>query len=89
MLNILFNKGEIMFRELKDIVKNDIFKITIYDNKIYINNYEDILIFEEELILLKIKNKILKITGTNLTITRLELNEMLVEGQIKSIDLGD
>lgn len=78
-----------MFRELKDIVKNDIFKITIYDNKIYINNYEDILIFEEELILLKIKNKILKITGTNLTITRLELNEMLVEGQIKSIDLGD
>lgn len=78
-----------MFRELKDIVKNDIFKITIYDNKIHINNYEDILIFEEELILLKIKNKILKITGTNLTITRLELNEMLVEGQIKSIDLGD
>lgn len=78
-----------MFKELREIVKNDLFKIIIYYNKIYISNYEDILIFEEELILLKLKNKTLKITGKNLTITRLEVNEMLVEGNIKSIDLGD
>ena len=54
-----------------------------------INNYEDILIFEDNQILIKSNNKLIKIKGNNLSITRLENKEVQIEGQIINIELGD
>lgn len=78
-----------MFKDLRNIAFDKLFRIVIYENKVDINNYDDILIFDEEEVLIKIKNKLLKIKGKGLKITRLENSETLVEGQIKTIDLGD
>ena len=78
-----------MFRELKEIVTDNLFKITVYYNKVYINGYNEILVFEENKILLKTKDKIVKIQGNNLIITHLNENEVLIEGIVKNIDIGD
>lgn len=78
-----------MFRDLTDIIRDNELKITVYENKVDINNYEDILVFEDNQILIKVKNKIVKIKGENLFITKLENKEVLIKGIIKSIDLGD
>lgn len=78
-----------MFKELRSMILGEPFKILIYENKININSYDDILLFDNGQVLIKIKNRILKIKGEDLTITRLENNEVLVEGKIKIIDLGD
>lgn len=78
-----------MFSSLTDIVRDSKIKIIICENKVNIINYEDILIFEDNQILIKTKYKTIKIKGENLVITKLELSEALIEGKIKSIDMGD
>jgi len=77
-----------MFKELRNIVHDNAFKITILENKVNINNYEEILIFEEDNILIKRKQEIIKIKGNNLTLNKLYNNELLIEGKIKSVELG-
>ena len=78
-----------MIKNLRSIVCDEIFKIIILKNKINIINYLDILIFEDELIQIKSKEGLIKIKGTNLTINKLYNNELLIEGNIKSVELGD
>lgn len=78
-----------MFRELIDIIHDKRLKIMIYEDKINITNYEDILVFEDNQVLIKTNSKTIKIRGENLIITKLENNETLIKGKIKSIDMGD
>lgn len=78
-----------MFRDLTDIIHDKRLSITLIDNFININNYDEILIFEDNQVLVKAKNKFVRIKGECLSITRLENNEVRIEGKIKSIDLGD
>ena len=44
-----------MFRELTKIVYDNTFKVTVLKEKINVLNYEEILIFESNLILVKTK----------------------------------
>lgn len=78
-----------MFKDLTNIIHNKIFKIIILNNTIDIYNYEDILVFEDNQILIKLDNKLIKIKGNNLSITRLENKEVQIEGEIINIELGD
>ena len=82
-------KGESIFRDLTNIIHDKTFRILILNNTMNINNYEDILIFEDNQILIKSNNKLIKIKGNNLSITRLENKEVQIEGQIINIELGD
>lgn len=78
-----------MFNELRNVFGEQSLKIVITESCISINNYVDILLFDEDKIIIKTKDKLLKIKGYNLLITRLENNEIEVKGNIKVIDLGD
>ena len=78
-----------MFRELTNIIHDRTLKIMFIDNCININNYDEILAFDENQVLVKTKSKTINIKGSNLSITRLEDNEVKIEGIIKTIDLGD
>ena len=78
-----------MFRDLTNIIHDKTFRILILNNTMNINNYEDILIFEDNQILIKSNNKLIKIKGNNLSITRLENKEVQIEGKIINIELGD
>lgn len=77
-----------MFRELKNIVYDKTFKVIILENKINIVNYTEVVIFEDERIVIEAEDKLINIKGKNLIINRLEENEILVLGKIKSIEFG-
>jgi len=78
-----------MFKDLMKLVYDKTFKLTLFFNKININNYEEILIFEDNLVLIKSFDRIIKIKGSGLSMKKLENNELLIEGAIRTIDLGD
>lgn len=75
-----------MFRELTKIVYDNTFKVTVLKEKINVLNYEEILIFESNLILVKTKEYLVKVKGSNLTINKLYNKELLIEGKIKMIE---
>lgn len=77
-----------MFKDLKNIIYDKKFKVTILKNQININNYKEILIFEESQILVSTEEYSIKVKGENLTINRLLENELLIEGKIKTVEFG-
>ena len=78
-----------MFRDLANMIYDKSLRIILMDSSMNINNYDEILIFENNQVLVKAKNKFIRIKGEYLSITRLENNEVRIEGKIKTIDLGD
>ncbi len=60
--------------------------ITMYENYLYIYNFQEIITLTNELIMLSIENFKLKITGNDLKIKKINSNELLIEGNI--INLG-
>lgn len=77
-----------MFNSLDRYLNESDYKITILNNKIDINNYEEIIDFTPVLIKIRHKNGITKINGKNLFVSKMLDNEVLIEGEIKSISLS-
>ncbi len=77
-----------MFKDLKNIIYDKNFKVTVFKNKVNINNYKEILIFEDNQVLVTTIEDSVKVKGENLTINRLENNELLIEGKIKTVEFG-
>ena len=59
--------------------------ITMYENFLYIYNFQEIITLTNELIMLSIENFKIKITGSDLTIKKINSSELLIEGNIISI----
>lgn len=78
-----------MFKELSRYVLDDDFKLVIDFNKVDIVNYDDIVAFDEDNIIVKVGSKYIKIKGSNLLINKLYNNELVINGIIKTIDMGD
>lgn len=76
-----------MLNRLKDYINDDSFKINIYKNKINVVNYLDIITLEESRISLKYQQGMIIIKGNNLSVNKLLDNEILITGEIKSVEL--
>lgn len=63
------------------------FKINIFNNKINVINYTDIMGFNSNEVIIKHKNGEVIIKGSNLIITKLLIDEVLIVGNIKNIEL--
>ncbi len=59
--------------------------INIYDNYIYVFNYEKLLTLTSVLIILKLDNFNIEIKGKDLVITKMMPNEILIKGKIKNV----
>ena len=59
--------------------------ITMYENFLYIYNFQEIITLINELIMLSIENFKIKITGIDLKIKKINSSELLIEGNIISI----
>lgn len=59
--------------------------ITMYENFLYIYNFQEIITLTNELIMLSIENFKIKITGSELKIKKINSSELLIEGNIISI----
>lgn len=64
-------------------------KIIILNNKVNVVNYEKIEHFDNHKIIIKTSNKIIVINGSNLIITKLLKDELLIEGIIKGLELNE
>ena len=74
---------------LREYVLETNFKIYIERNKIDIVNYDSIESVTNNKISLKYNNKLLNIIGNDLVIKKLLNDEILIEGKLKNIELGD
>jgi sporulation protein YqfC len=63
------------------------FKINILNNKINVINYTDITGFNSNEVIIKHKHGEVIIKGSDLIITRLLIDEVLILGNIKNIEL--
>lgn len=62
------------------------FKITMIENRVDVVNYDSIGHFDSTKVMIRYKNKILSIKGKNLVVSRLLSDEVLVTGEIQTIE---
>ena len=74
-----------MLKELKE--KNNPFKIVYQNKELYIVNYTKLLIFDYDHILVSTNENNINIKGKDLIIKRYLEDELLVQGEITSIEL--
>lgn len=55
---------------------------------VFVSNYVKILVYNDELLALKVKSNVLNIEGKNLIIKQLSRGEIIVEGKINKIYLS-
>lgn len=73
-------------KKILDYIKDTKFKIIIYDNKIDICNYKEIIIFESNRIVINCNTFNISIKGNNLIINKVYDNEVLITGNILNIE---
>ncbi len=76
-----------MLRNLRTFINDNEWRINIYDGKVNVVNYDDVILLEDNRISIKYKKGMIIIKGENLSVNKLLENEMLVIGKIKSIEL--
>lgn len=64
------------------------YKIIIKENYVNIINYDEIIDFTFNKVSVKSKNKIIIIEGTNLTISKMVIDEVLITGNISNIRIN-
>ena len=70
-------------------IKDNEFRINIYENKLNIVNYMDLLLMEENKIIIKSSLGIVTINGNNLIVKKLLNKELLIIGQVNKLEIGD
>lgn len=74
-----------MLNVIDNALRDKNYYICLYDNYIYIYNYEVIISFGKSSITLKVCDKKICISGADLKIKKLMTRELLIEGDIKSV----
>lgn len=77
-----------MFNKVREYIKDDEFKLIIFEDRIYATNYDEIISLEDERISLKIKNKRIIVKGKNLTLHKLLEKEILISGLVSNIEVS-
>lgn len=75
-----------MFKNLFTYIKDNELKIIVLKNKISINNYKEIIDFDDNKISINCNDFTLVIIGNKLVINRLFDKEILIIGNIKEMD---
>lgn len=76
-----------MLNNLRSFINDNEWRINIYDGKINIVNYDDVISLEDNRISIKYKKGIIIIKGDNLSVNKLLDNEILITGNIKNLEL--
>lgn len=76
-------------RDLKNYMFEEEFYLKVYINKVDVVNYKELGHFDNTKVIIYHSNGTVKISGDNLVVSRLLNKEVLIEGIIKNIELGD
>ncbi|MDD2238301.1 MAG: YabP/YqfC family sporulation protein [Bacilli bacterium] len=74
-----------MLEVINNALNNNDFYICLYNNNVYIYNYQEIISFNNDLIKIRLKDKIIKIKGSKMLIEKMHLHELLIRGSIGSV----
>lgn len=78
-----------MLKKINNYINDNNFKLSLYNNKLNIVNYKKLLSLEENYISILLEKKKLIIKGSNLFLIKILDNELLIKGNIKSIEVVD
>ncbi len=70
---------------ISNTLKNNDYYVVLYNNKIYIYNYIEIVAFNSSLIIIRLPKETLKIKGQQMLIKKMVTRELLIEGDIESV----
>ena len=73
---------------LEDYLYDNEYKIIVKKNQVDIVNYDEIIAFSLNKISVKYRNKIFVIEGTNMVISKMLDNEILITGNISSLRIN-
>lgn len=76
-----------MLDRIKKYIVDDEERVIYFDNKVYIVNFFKVLDINYENIMVKGKNKLFVIRGNNLSLRKLLEKEVLISGDIKTIEV--
>ncbi len=76
-----------MLKQLVDYMREEEFRLTLFENRVHALNYDDVLSLEDHLIRIKVKNRTIFIRGTNLAVQKLLDQEILIVGTIEGIEM--
>lgn len=72
---------------LKEYLNEENSKIVIFDNRLYVSHYVDIKSFDSNKFILETTKKTITLCGKNISIQRLTKEELLINGEIETIEL--
>lgn len=78
-----------MLKKINNYINDNNFKLSLYKNKLNIVNYKKLLSLEENYISILLEKKKIIIKGSNLFLIKILDNELLIKGNIKSIEVID
>lgn len=76
-----------MMNNIRNYLNDTEFKLTIYDNKVHIINYDNIYSLSDDVISFKNKNKTIIIKGKSFFLSKILDREMLFTGLVKSVEV--
>ena len=71
---------------IKNYLLENNFEIRIYEDNVYVSNFDDIGHFDSYKIIIKKNNKSISIEGSDLVVSKLLKSEILVTGNINKIE---
>ena len=74
-----------VFERLDNYINDKEYKIIVFNNQVNIINYSEIVNFNSYQIDIRYNNKITNVIGTNLVISKMMEEEILITGNIKEI----
>ena len=74
-----------MLGKLKDYINDKEFRLTLFNDRIYVVNYLKIIALEDERISFLTSDSRIVIKGTNLCLNKLLEDEVLISGVVSSI----
>ncbi len=74
-----------LVNKVRNFLVDQEYYIDIYDNKIHIFHYIDILKLEDEEIILALEHFKLILTGANFRVSRLENQEIMISGILENL----
>lgn len=76
-----------LFDRIDNYISEYKYKVIIVDNSVNIVNYKKIIEFTDNVIKVESKDRITTVNGSNLVITKMLSDEILITGKIYSIEL--
>lgn len=75
-----------LIKDMREFILEQEFKITYFNNKLDIVNYTNISHFDSNKIILNYNKGSIVISGNNLYVSKLLIDEVLVEGSIQKVE---